>query len=99
MYPHERSLVQKFQNEPFAILGINSDPKKRLQKILDDKTVRWKCVWDGGSPGGPIAQQWNVSSWPTLYLLDQNGVIRYKDVRGEQLEKAIETLVAHLKSK
>lgn len=25
MYPHERSLVEKLKDEPFAIIGVNSD--------------------------------------------------------------------------
>ena len=34
------------------------------------------------APSGPIATAWNVHGWPTIYVLDDKGVMRYKDVTG-----------------
>ena len=31
MYPHERSLVKTLEDKPFALLGVNSDPKETTQ--------------------------------------------------------------------
>ena len=53
--------------------------------------------YDGGT-SGPISTRWNVSGWPTIYLIDAQGIIRYKDVRGEDMDKAIEELVAELRT-
>ena len=93
MYPHERSLVKKLANKPFALLGINSDPdREKLKEILKEKEITWRSWWDQ-STSGPIATQWNVSGWPTIYVLDHKGVIRYKNVRNSSLDNAIETLL------
>jgi hypothetical protein len=35
-----------------------------------EKEITWRSWWDGGSTGGPIASEWNVHGWPTLYLVD-----------------------------
>jgi hypothetical protein len=76
MYPHERSLVEKFQNKPFVILGINSDSSRELvKKVSIKEKLTWRSFLDGGSTYGPIASQWNVSGWPTLYLIDHKGLI------------------------
>jgi hypothetical protein len=76
MYPHERSLVEKFQGKPFVILGINSDPNREIVKAASVKEkLTWRSFWDGGSTDGPIASQWNVTGWPTLYLIDHKGII------------------------
>ena len=76
MYPHERSLVEKFQGRPFVILGVNSDASRELVKQVSEKEkLTWRSFWDGGSTDGPIARQWNVNGWPTLYLIDHRGVI------------------------
>ena len=64
MYPHERSLVKSMKDKPFALLGINSDPKERLQQLVNDGTVTWRAWWDGGDTRGPIATRWNVRGWP-----------------------------------
>ena len=42
---------------------------------------------------GPISKAWNVDSWPTVYVLDRKGVIRYRNVRGQALDHAVEKLV------
>ncbi len=97
MYPHERSLVKRLADKPFTLLGINSDPDREdLKSVLEDEQITWRSWWDGGSTNGPIATNWHVRSWPTIYVLDHKGVIRYKNVRGEDMDKAVETLLAEL---
>ena len=98
MYPHERSLVKRLADEPFALIGVNSDPKENVLKALERENITWRSFWDGGSTGGPIASRWNVRGWPTIYVLDHEGVIRYKGVRGEAMDKAVDTLLAEMKS-
>ena len=98
MYPHERSLVKKMENKPFALLGINSDPRDHLKETLKKENMTWRSWWDGGDTNGPIARAWNVSSWPTIYVLDHKGVIRFKGVRGEEMDKAVEKLLAEMEA-
>ena len=96
MYPHERSLVKKMENKPFALLGINSDPKERLKEVLKKENITWPSWWDGGDTNGPIARAWNVRGWPTIYILDHKGVIRFKGPRGEEMDKAVEQLLGEM---
>jgi hypothetical protein len=98
MYPHERSLVKKMENKPFALLGINSDPKERVREVLKKENITWRSFWDGGDTNGPIARAWNVSGWPTIYVLDHKGVIRFKNVRGEKMDEAVEQLVKEMET-
>ena len=95
MYPHERSLVKKLADKPFALLGVNSDPnKEELKKVLEKEEITWRSFWNGPEgTRGPIAKKWNVHSWPTIYVLDQKGVIRYKNVRGEKMDEAVDKLL------
>ena len=94
MYPHERSLVKRLENKPFALLGVNSDPKDRLKSVIKKEKMTWRSWWDGGNTSGPIATKWNVSGWPTIYVLDDKGVIRFKGPREEALDKAVDSLLA-----
>ena len=95
MYPHERSLVKKMADRPFALLGVNSDEDlDKLKERMVEENITWRSWRNGGTTSGPISTEWNVSGWPTIYVIDHEGVIRYKNVRGDDLDAAIEELVA-----
>jgi hypothetical protein len=97
MYPHERSLVKKMEGKPFVLLGVNSDgDKDKLRKRMGEEHITWRSWWDGGDTSGPIATQFNVHGWPTLYVVDHRGVIRHKWVGfpgEESFDSAIDKLV------
>jgi hypothetical protein len=97
MFPHERSLVEQLKNEPFAIVGVDSDTEPdKLREALQKENLTWRSFFDGGGTNGPIATAWNISGWPTIYVLDASGRIRFKDLRGQALEDAIRALLAEL---
>ena len=96
MYPHERSLVQKFSGRPFAILGVNSDKdREMLKEVMEKEQITWRSFWCGPEgTRGPIPTQWNVQGWPTLYYIDHKGVIRAKNLRREaEVDELLEKLV------
>lgn len=97
MYPHERSLVKAMENKPFVLIGVNSDPSKDfLKKVIADEKMTWRSFWDGGDTSGPIASKWNIRGWPTMFVVDHKGVIRYKwegSPGNEVMDKALEKLV------
>jgi hypothetical protein len=98
MYPHERSLVKKMEGKPFALIGVNSDrDREALKPILAKEQITWRSFWNGaGGTNGPISGAWSVTGWPTLYLIDQKGVIRGRwtgSPGGDTLDREIEALV------
>ena len=98
MYPHERSLVEKYQGRPFALLGVNSDTdRERIRQAIAKEGINWRSWW-AGSVDGPIPQLYRVKAWPTIYVLDARGVIRYVQVHGQALDDAIERLVREAES-
>ena len=102
MYPHERSLVENLKDEPFAIVGVNSDKDlEKLQPVLAEENITWRSFWNGeDGTSGPISRRWNVQGWPTLYLIDAKGVLRHKWLGSpstEVLDEAIDALLAEAK--
>jgi hypothetical protein len=82
--------------KPFALLGVNTDSdREMLRKVVQKEEINWRS-WFDGSTDGPITTRWNVRAFPTIYVLDSRGVIRYKDVRGEQLDRAVDILLKEL---
>lgn len=85
------------KNQPFALIGINSDgSREALEEKLEENGINWRNAVDGGTDG-PIATEWNVMGWPTLYVIDASGVIRFKDARQEELDRAVESLLEEMK--
>ena len=57
MYPHERSLVKRLADEPFALIGVNSDPKPKVVSALERENITWRSFCgtsgtEGGSEDG-----------------------------------------------
>lgn len=98
MFPHERSLVEKFAGKPFVIIGVNSDRDldKVRPKFVEEK-ITWRSFWCGAEgTSGAIPTQWNVHGWPTLFLIDHDGVIQNKWLgapRGTVLDDRLDELV------
>jgi hypothetical protein len=96
MFPHERSLVKRLQGKPFALLGVNTDRDPQQVKVNNQREqITWRS-WFDGSTGGPICRQYRVQGFPTIYVLDQYGVIRYKNVREQAMDQAVDTLLKEM---
>ena len=100
MWPHERSLVSKLADKPFAVIGVNiSEPNPAaLRKAVEKHNLTWRSFSDPpGSEGrGAIAKKWNLGGTPTIYLIDHKGVIRHKWVGGARanlIDNAVEKLI------
>jgi peroxiredoxin len=93
MYPQERQLLARLMDRPFALVSVNTDADvKTLKKSITDGEITWRCWWDGGT-AGPITSRWGIQAFPSIFVLDPAGVIRFKDVRGDDLEKAVDSLL------
>lgn len=100
MIPHERSLVQKWKDKPFVLLGVNSDDTgsaealAKFQEQREKMGVTWRS-FRNDSVEPSISDTWRVQGWPTLYFIDHTGVIRHKDVRDEEeMEKVLGEMIA-----
>jgi hypothetical protein len=93
MVPHERSLVKRLESKPFALIGVDFDETaEKCRKAEEEKKITWRS-WFNGRHNGPIAKQYHITGLPTIYVLDGNGVIRYKNVEGKEMDDAVETLL------
>lgn len=99
MIPHEKALVERMKDKPFALIGINSDgPAEKVREILKENGITWRNAVDGG-PEGPLATRWKVDSWPSIFVLDSKGLIRYRDVRERELDEAVKVLLRETEKK
>ena len=101
-YPYQRAMLEIYEEEDVALLGVNSDAVlDTIVQAKDREGLAYRTWWDGHSQPdadqvaaeGPIATQWNVLGWPQIYVLDEEGVIRHTDKRGGALIAAVDELV------
>jgi peroxiredoxin len=97
-YPYQRLMLDVYKNQPLTILSVDSDRDPHV--ALDAKASRgltYRSWWDGSGPKsteGPIATAWGIMGWPTTYVIDREGVIRFVNLRQEDLLKAVKQLIA-----
>ncbi len=100
MIPHERSLVEKLKNRPFALIGVNSDGtdteegQTKFREQAKAASMTWRS-FRNESTEPSISDSWRVQGWPTLYFIDHEGVIRHKSLgEDKEMEKVLEEMIA-----
>lgn len=96
MYGHERSLVKQLADKPFALIGVNSDRDlEEIREVVKEKNLSWRS-FQNKQDDGVISEAWKVRGWPTIYLIDGEGKIRHKNLRGGKLDTAIAELLEEM---
>lgn len=89
--------MEKLSGKPFVLLGVNSDEDRdALKNTLIEERITWPSWWDEGRIDGPIHTTWQVVQRPAIHILDSDGVIRYKNIQPENVDDAIDGLLAEL---
>jgi thiol-disulfide isomerase/thioredoxin len=101
MIPHNKELAKRLDGQPFVILGVSADhEEKELKTFVSEKQISWPNIFDG--PRGPLAGAWRIEGFPTVFVVDAKGVIRYKQVGYDRasmtrLENAIDKLLKDMR--
>lgn len=83
--------MKTYQNRPFVLLGVNSDRDLGKARALKESgEINWNNWVDGGTDG-PITSRWGVEAWPSVFLIDHQGVVRARGHHGD--DALIEELV------
>lgn len=92
--PNVVKAYQKYHDKGFEILGVSLDSKKDawLKAIAVDG-LTWQHVSDLKGWANAAATDYGVKSVPANYLLDRDGKIIAKGLRGEFLDKKLAELL------
>jgi thiol-disulfide isomerase/thioredoxin len=105
MIPHEKKMVERLKGKPFALVSISADDdKKDVEEFVKEIGMPWVHWWEG--PSGKAITTWNVNKFPTVYIIDANGVIRHRvgalnpfQKVMEKLDKTVDLLLAETEKK
>ena len=80
-------LYDKYRNKNFEILGVSLDRTDRAwRKAIADDGLKWIHVSDLSYFNTKAARDYQVSSIPQTFLIDPQGKIVAKGLRGPSLE-------------
>jgi thiol-disulfide isomerase/thioredoxin len=88
--PNVIKAYEKHHDKGFEIIGVSLDQdEQKLKSYTKDKNMTWQQYFDGKGWGNKLAQKYGIQSIPATFLLDGEGKIIARDLRGEALEEAL----------
>ena len=93
--PNVKKVYNTFHDKGFEILGVSlDDSRANFRSYIDEQGISWPQIFDGKGWNSEVGKLYAVNSIPATFLIDQSGRIRYRNLRGEELYEAVETLIA-----
>lgn len=92
--PNVKALYEKYHNQGLEVIGISMDNNKiKWEKAIEKAGLKWYHVSSlQGMKRCPVAKLYQVVAIPKLYIIDKEGIIIAKDLRGEDLQRKIDEL-------
>ena len=94
--PNVVKVYNKYHKKGLEIISVSldgsrsqKDPKAAWIKAIEDDKLTWSHVSNLNYFNDPVAKAYNINSIPATYLLDQDGKIVAKNLRGDALEKKV----------
>lgn len=93
--PNVVRAYEQFKSKNFTVLGVSLDKDKgKWLKAIEDDHLKWTHVSDLGYWNNAVALLYKVRSIPQNFLLDPDGRIIGKNLRGEELSGFLQKVLA-----
>jgi peroxiredoxin len=90
--PNVVAAYEKYHAKGFEVVAVSLDRDEGdLKKFIEEKKMPWPQIYEGASE---IAEKFGVESIPTTYLIGADGKVVARDLRGDDLAKHLEVLLA-----
>jgi len=94
MLPAKLAAYKKYHHLGFEIVGITGDlDKDDLLKVIKQHGITWPQYFHPDGPENAAKQKFGITHFPSLWLVDKKGVIRYISA-GRDMEGKIESLLS-----
>lgn len=92
--PNVLAAYDKYRAKGFEILGISLDRTEgALRNFVRVQRMPWPQYFDGKVWDTKLSRRYGITSIPTTFLLDREGRIVARDLRGPALEKELAKLL------
>jgi thiol-disulfide isomerase/thioredoxin len=94
--PNVIAAYQKYHAKGFDIIGVSLDKDKtEMLSFTKDQNMTWPQFFDGQFWTNKLAVKYGIQAIPATYLLDGQGKIIGKDLRGDALAQAVAGALAN----
>lgn len=91
--PYVVAAYNKYKDKGFTVLGVSLDQNKNAWlKAIEKDGLTWTHVSDLKGWGNEVAQSFGISSIPQNILIDKQGIIIAKNLRGTALEEKLKEI-------
>lgn len=88
--PNVVKVFNEYKDDGFSIISVSLDKNERgWKKAIKDDNMDWYHVSNLQYWNEPIAKEWGVRSIPATFLIDENGIIVAKNLRGNALRQKV----------
>ena len=92
--PYLKKTYEKYHKYGFEIFAVSLDMNKEdWLKAIEQKNLNWHHVTELKNVGNTAGLIYGVSGIPDNFLIDENGIIRGRDLRGDKLDKALKKMI------
>lgn len=92
--PNVVRVYEKYHDKGLNIVGVSLDKKAEdWVKAIADDGLQWNQISQLAYFDDTVAKMYNVDAIPAAFLLDENGVIVAKNLRGPELEAKVAELL------
>lgn len=94
-FPHLKSLYNEYKSKNFEILAVSID-KSRMDWLtaINNEKLSWTNLWDKGGFSAELYQIFGLKGIPDNFLLDKEGKIVARNLRGSELKIALDKLIS-----
>ncbi len=90
--PNLKTLYNKTDRSKFEIISIVVDsPIEDLERLMNEHEITWPQI--KSDDYNKIKENYEIQKYPSTFLINPEGIIIAKDLRGKELETKIESLL------
>jgi len=96
--PNLKRTYERFKDQGFTIIGVSLESDaEQVKRFAARNGMTWPIIVDGAQgqmATGPLATSYDIEAIPMSFLVDRSGTIRARRLLGDDVERAVEKLLA-----
>ncbi|MBS1665208.1 MAG: TlpA family protein disulfide reductase [Bacteroidetes bacterium] len=89
--PHLNNLVASYKNKDVVFIAFSFNDPANIQSFLKKQPYNYRHV----ASSKDINSLYHIQSWPTSFVIDRNGIVKYAGLYDPNIESLLSTAIDH----